>query len=229
MNIRKILLIIFVVISGLLGIIISGSLFSQDLLEYSKVEVIEIIDGDTIKVKDLENRQIFKVRYLGIDAPEPNGKDYETCFSNEAMERNKELVSGKTLLLEYDLDRYDRFGRTLAYVYTEDGTFVNLELIENGFARFFLDSFNTLHQEEFLRAAMDSQENYLGLWGICGEDRFQNKCLIKGNVGTNDYYSKFYHLPGDSYYENTVVNLENGDKWFCTIEEAEANGFENPY
>ena len=236
MSIKKILLVIVIAVFGLIGILMGENLIfdnfdSGELGTGEIVEAIEVIDGDTIKVKNLESGEIFKVRYLGIDTPELTGPSYETCFADEAAERNRELVLDKKLFLEFDMDKYDRFGRILAYVYAEDGTFVNLELIKEGFARFYLDDFNNSYQDEFLEAAMNAQENYLGLWGVCGEFQFGGNCIIKGNISTNNeddfgnYYSKFYHLPGDTYYERTIVNLDKEDKWLCTIEEAEANGF----
>lgn len=49
-------------------------------------------------------------------------------------------------------------------------------------------------------------------------------CAIKGNVayGTGE---KIYHLPGDKYYGVTTINPTYGERWFCTIFEAENNGF----
>ena len=102
----------------------------KELAATVTVQVLDVIDGDTIKVKNLESGEIFNVRYMGIDAPEFNGPSYETCFADEAFDRNKELVLDKKLFLKFDMDRYDRFGRTLAYVYTEEELFVNLKLIE---------------------------------------------------------------------------------------------------
>lgn len=231
MRIKEILLIVLIVITGLLGILLGEEHISENG-DSREVEVLEVIDGDTIKVKDLKSGETFKVRYLGMDAPELNGPDYETCFADEATNKNQELILNKKLLLEFDRDKYDRFGRTLAYVYVlnengEKDIFVNLRLLEEGFSRFFLDEFNDLKQDELLKSAIQSQENYLGLWGACGEDEFSGKCLIKGNISDNgpERYSKFYHLPEDRYYNNTVVNLDKGDKWLCTIEEAEALGF----
>jgi micrococcal nuclease len=64
------------------------------------------------------------------------------------------LVEGKRIRLEYDQQRHDQYGRTLAYVYLENGTFVNAEIIRQGggFAnrRFpfkYLEEFRTLERE----------------------------------------------------------------------------------
>ena len=118
-----------------------GELYSPATQE---VEVEQVIDGDTIRVENISTKQTFVVRYLGIDAPELDGPAYETCFAQQAKNKNEELVLDQKLLLEFDIDKYDQFGRTLAYVYTADQSgekdiFVNLKLLENGYARFYLD------------------------------------------------------------------------------------------
>jgi len=222
-GIKKFLLIVLIVILGLIGVLTGKKFISN---ESRGIEVLEIIDGDTIKVKN-EDGKTFNVRYMGIDTPELDGPSYKTCFAEEALSRNQDLVLGKKILLEYDIDKYDQFGRVLAYVWTlnENGDkdiFVNLELLKQGLARFYLDKTNTLKQDELIQAEIEAQESFLGLWGSCGD--FEGKCIIKGNI--DRLGNKYYHLPGDKYYESTVVNLDKEDKWFCTIEEAEASNFE---
>jgi len=197
--------------------------------EAQEVGVEEVIDGDTIRVRDLQTDEIFRVRYLGIDTPELDGPGYESCFSSQAKEKNEDLVLDQKLILEFDIDRYDRFGRTLAYVYTSDilgekETFVNLELLEEGYARFYLDKQNTLRQTELVQAALAAQEGFSGLWGSCGEAQFNEECVIKGNI--DRLGQKYYHLPGDKYYSQTEINLLKEDQWLCTIEEAEAKNFQ---
>ena len=224
-NLLKILLGLLVIFLSLLG----SDLFQDQSYpsDTTEIEVEEVIDGDTIRVRDIESNEVFDVRYLGIDTPELQGSDYETCFHSQATEKNEDLVLDERLVLEFDIDRYDRFGRTLAYVYTLDGqgekeTFVNLELLQKGYARFYLDKQNTLWQEELIEAALSAQEDSLGLWGSCGE--FNGKCVIKGNI--DRLGQKYYHLPEDKYYSQTEINLLKEDKWLCTIEEAEAENFQ---
>ena len=222
------------ILFGLLAILLSllGLNFSQERgypPEFKEVKAEEVIDGDTIRVRGIENDEIFVVRYLGIDTPELEGPDYESCFGSQAQEKNEELVLDQRVALEFDKDKYDQFGRTLAYVYTldEEGekeTFVNLELLEEGYARFYLDKFNTLYQDELVQVALAAQEDFLGLWGECGEERFDYQCLIKGNI--DRLGQKYYHLPGDKYYSQTEINPLKEDQWLCTIEEAEAKNFQ---
>src|SRR4030066_595806 len=79
-----------------------------------------VIDGDTIVVTI--GGQEEKVRLIGVDTPEtvhPN-KPVE-YFGKEASEFTRRMVEGKQVSLEYDWQRKDKYGRTLAYVYLKDG------------------------------------------------------------------------------------------------------------
>lgn len=90
--------------------------------------VTQIIDGDTIDVEI--NGETYRVRYIGMDTPERD----EPLF-REAAEANARLVAGQTVILVKDVSETDRYGRLLRYVYLEDGTFVNGELVRRGFAQ----------------------------------------------------------------------------------------------
>jgi endonuclease YncB( thermonuclease family) len=48
-------------------------------------------------------------------------------------------------------------------------------------------------------------------------------CSIKGNISSSG--EKIYHLPGQRYYEQTVIDPNKGERWFCTEQEATANGW----
>jgi hypothetical protein len=48
-------------------------------------------------------------------------------------------------------------------------------------------------------------------------------CDIKGNISKEG--ERIYHLPGDQFYEKTVISPEKGERWFCTAREAEKNGW----
>jgi len=91
--------------------------------------VARVIDGDTF---ELENGEV--VRLIGIDTPEtvhPN-KAVE-YFGKEASGFARNLLEGETITLEYDQDRRDKYGRTLAYAFLDD-LFVNAELVKQGYA-----------------------------------------------------------------------------------------------
>ena len=48
-------------------------------------------------------------------------------------------------------------------------------------------------------------------------------CAIKGNV--NSRGEKIYHVPGGQFYDRTDIKPKEGDRWFCTEEEARNAGF----
>jgi len=91
----------------------------------SIVQVVRVIDGDTIQVCCVFGDRV-KVRYIGVDTPETHHpmRGIEP-YGMEASEANRKLVDGRTVRLEFDVQQYDKYGRTLAYIYLEDGTFVN--------------------------------------------------------------------------------------------------------
>ena len=123
--------------------------------------VSRVVDGDTIVLKN-----DIKVRYIGIDTPETkHPKKPVQYFGKEAFEANKRLVEGKRVNLEYDVQQTDKYGRTLAYVYLEDGTFVNAWLVENGYARVSTYPPNVKYQELFHQLEQRAREGKKGLWG----------------------------------------------------------------
>jgi len=123
-----------------------------------------VIDGDTIRVWDVFGDRVT-VRYIGINTPETKHptKGVEH-FGKEASEANRKLVEDKTVVLEFDVERRDRYGRLLAYVFLKDGTFVNAWLVEHGFAQVMTVPPNVKHQELFLKLQREARDNGRGLW-----------------------------------------------------------------
>jgi len=121
-----------------------------------------VIDGDTIVV-DIDGKQ-ERVRLIGVDTPETvhPSKPVE-YFGKEASEFTKNMVEDKRVRLEYDWQRRDKYGRLLAYVYLEDGFFLNAEIIKQGFG-FAYTRFPFKYLEEFRRYEREARENGRGLW-----------------------------------------------------------------
>jgi micrococcal nuclease len=71
--------------------------------------------------------------------------------------------------LQYDVDRIDQYGRTLAYVYLEDGTFVNAEIVKNGYAQIMTVPPNVKYADKFLKLQQEARENNRGLWNISNQ------------------------------------------------------------
>jgi len=128
------------------------------------VQVVRVIDGDTIWICCIAGKR-EGVRYIGINTPETKHptKGVEH-FGKEASEANRKLVDGKTVRLEFDVQEQDRYGRLLAYVYLEEGTFVNAWLVENGYTAVMTVPPNVKHQDLFLRLQREAREARRGLW-----------------------------------------------------------------
>ena len=128
------------------------------------VKVVSVVDGDTIQVCCIGWKR-EKVRYIGINTPETKHPTKEVeHFGEEASEANRKLVEDKTVVLEFDVERRDRYERLLAYVYLKDGTFVNAWLVEHGFAQVMTVPPNVKHQELFLKLQREARDNGRGLW-----------------------------------------------------------------
>ena len=127
--------------------------------------VTKVVDGDTFWADDGTSKGL-KIRLIGIDAPESRKtfKKEVGYFGKEAKTYLTNLLSEKSVRLEYDLNRIDQYGRTLAYVYLKDGTFVNAELVKNGFAMTLTIPPNVKFADEFAKLQEEARENNLGLW-----------------------------------------------------------------
>ncbi|MDD2752768.1 MAG: thermonuclease family protein [Candidatus Omnitrophica bacterium] len=141
--------------------------------DYSNIIVQRVVDGDTLL---LENGE--RVRLIGIDTPElhPSEKlnrdsqrtqqDAGTIqkLGQQAYEFTKKLVEGKAVSLEFDLEKYDKYNRLLAYVYLKDGTFVNADIVKQGYASLMTIAPNVKYADLFSKLYQEAQENQRGLW-----------------------------------------------------------------
>jgi micrococcal nuclease len=130
--------------------------------------VVGVVDGDTIDVN--VDGASERVRLIGIDTPETKKPDTPVeCFGPEATAFTTELLpSGTPVRLERDVEGRDAYGRLLAYVFRgTDGLFVNLAIVEGGFALPFPFEPNTAHAADFAAAARSAAEAPLGLWAHC--------------------------------------------------------------
>jgi micrococcal nuclease len=206
---------------------------SKDLIE---VELLNVIDGDTIKVK--YNGKTETIRYLLIDTPEVRHQTLgNQPLGDEASSRNQQLLEDATVALEFDVgERYDDYGRLLAYVYA-DGQSVQQVLLEEGLARLaYVFAPNTRHLDSFKEAEAIARQAELNIWQYekyvtnrgfdktkvnevkAHEPKTNEKCLIKGNINREN--KKIYHIPSGKYYEQTKP-----EKWFCTEQQALDAGF----
>lgn len=200
------------------------------------VEVTSVIDGDTIKIM-YEGKE-ETVRYLLIDTPETNHPSLgEQPLGKEATTANKRIIESGDVSIEFDVgDRFDDYGRLLAYIYV-DGESVQEQMLESGLARVaYVYPPNTRYLDEFEKVEQQARDAGIGIWefenystdrgfdtdsyGTSNADKKEDngKCDIKGNINQNG--NKIYHMPGSGSYEQT-----NPEKWFCSEQEARDAGF----
>ena len=130
--------------------------------------IVKVVDGDTI-IASIDGKE-ENVRLLGINTPETVKKNWPVeCYGPEASKLTKSLLPpGTTVRLERDIEARDAYNRLLAYVYrTEDGLFINLELMRQGDAREMSFKPNTAHSTDFHDAATVAQAAGRGLWSHC--------------------------------------------------------------
>ena len=111
------------------------------LVDFETGFVERVIDGDTIVIKNSTH-----VRLLGINTPERGEAYYQ-----EAKEFLERIVLNKTVELRFGKEKYDRYNRTLAYLFYK-GANVNLELVDEGFANFYFPSGKDVYYEKFVKA-----------------------------------------------------------------------------
>lgn len=130
--------------------------------DFISARILRVIDGDSVVV-EIEGKN-YEVRYIGIDAPEISDLDKPAEFmAEEALEKNKELVSGKIVKLEKDVSETDKYDRLLRYVYMED-VMINAELVRLGYAYAKPYPPDVKYDDLLLKCQREAKENKLGLW-----------------------------------------------------------------
>lgn len=127
------------------------------------VFVTKAVDGDTIELADGT-----RVRLIGVNTPETvDPRRPVQCFGKEASAFTHGLVDGQAVRLEKDISDTDKYGRSLRYVYLADGTFLNLELVRQGYAQVNTYPPDVAHAQEFKAAQAEARAAGRGLWSSC--------------------------------------------------------------
>ncbi len=168
---KKLVWLAIIFLGIFLSIAASGGNREADVKELQKCRFVRVVDGDTIKVKDEDGREV-SVRMIGIDAPEsrPNkrlefhmrqqGKDREVILElgEKSKGHLKELIGNNEFVyLEYDVQKYDKYDRVLAYVYIPNKnnrfTMLNEQMLKDGFAYLLTIPPNVKHVRNFRKTA----------------------------------------------------------------------------
>ena len=206
------------------GVVGESLLANEDIRKSPTYQVLRVTDGDTIHIN--YNGKNKKVRLIGLDTPETKDpRKPIQCFGREATAKMTELAENKNIRLEFDKTQgeRDKYGRLLAFVYSEDSKNLAYEMIRQGYGNEYTYNSNPYkYQNEFKEAARKAREENKGLWAenTCAGNtakpagtpttqpqatpaptptpasqpqQSQSACVIKGNEGRN---GKIYHMPG---------------------------------
>ncbi len=145
-----------------------------DKSQYADIRVDYVYDGDTIRLADGE-----KVRFLGIDTPESSqnkklfrdaarsGQDIKDILAmgHAAAEYTRVLLKDRRVRLEFDIEKRDKYGRLLAYIYrVDDGLFINEDIIKNGYAYPMTIPPNIRFSDRFKQLFREARNEKRGLW-----------------------------------------------------------------
>ena len=192
-----------------------------------------VVDGDTIEIRG------ERIRLHGIDAPESgqrcqggNGQQWR-CGQQAALFLSDTLGRSTVTCEVTDVDQYDRAVAVCSTVKVPD---VNALMVLEGWAlayRKYSMDYVDLEQQ----AATDKRGMWTGAFTKPWEWRRGKRldpqqttrpgCLIKGNI--NSKGDRIYHVPGANNYDDTRINANKGERWFCSKAEAEAAGWRAPY
>ncbi|MBW1894453.1 MAG: thermonuclease family protein [Deltaproteobacteria bacterium] len=168
------------------------SSFSQGKLYHVKW----VDDGDTIVLSDGR-----RIRYIGINAPETdhfkNGNKTQRGerFGQHAKKYNEKLVHLKKVRLEFDHEKYDRYGRLLAYVFLKDNSFINEKIVQAGLAYCLSIKPNLHYSSRLLKAQRGAIAQRKNIW-----KKLENK---KGAFVGNQKSMRF-HLPSCQFGKKTA-------------------------
>ena len=155
-----------VALSLLLSVFVVGSVNDPPAGADEPTTVVRIVDGDTIEV--FLPHGLDKVRLIGVDTPELNRNKRKPVeyFAKEATAFTTRMVRGKPVRLagEAGQPNRDRYNRLLRYVFLEDGSCLNAEIVRQGYGHAYV-KFPFARMEEFRGYEREAREAGRGLWG----------------------------------------------------------------
>lgn len=197
-----------------------------------------IVDGDTIVIAST------RVRFNGIDAPESaqlcqnaKGKNYR-CGQSAAKALDDWLAKSRPVSCSFV--EWDDYGRFVGDCYRSDGAAVAVWLVSAGHAmdwpRHSGGAYASYQEEARLAKRGIWQGEFQPAWEwraaqqAAAKDETTNpvrllsaSCNIKGNISNKGV--RIYHLPGQRFYDETVISSAKGERMFCSEDEARAAGW----
>lgn len=206
-----------------------------------KGTVVDVEDGDTIKVRDNNDNKIKEIRLDLIDAPEINHKKYigqlEQAGGREATTALQNMINLKEVIVKYrEKDGYDRY---LGRIYV-GSTDINREMVRNGWAWHNSKYDNSSEYDEFANLQKEAKKNKIGIFNpqlyknfnptIYNELQSIKVAIHKGELSPTDpeYYLKIQELENhfnnsreifDDKFEEILNKFLNNEQFSPSIEE----------
>jgi micrococcal nuclease len=170
------------------------------------------VDGDTLRIGVGGAEET--VRLIGVDTPETvDPRRPVERFGKEASEFTRRLAEGKRVELREEIGgrNRDRYGRLLRYVYLEDGTLVNAEIIRRGYGHAYV-RFPFSKMDEFLALQRQAREQGRGLWAgeedaAAARDARQPAAAREPRVYVTREGSQ-YHRAGCRHLSRSMIPME---------------------
>ena len=181
-------------VASLVGTVLVAAL-QASIAREEVAAVVRTVDGDTIVVSI--GGKAAKVRLIGVDMPESvDPRRPVEPFGPEGAAYTRRLLEGKRVILRDEIGGQDRdmYGRLLRYVYLEDGTLVNVELIRQGYGRVF-NKYPFSLREEFRAQERQARERGLGIWSSGAAARTTQKIGPAGGLYVGSVRGDKYHRP----------------------------------
>lgn len=191
-------------------IILSGCIQQQG----KQVYIENVIDGDTVKTAAGDS-----IRLLGVDTPEidwENGK--HEFYAQKAKDFTVKNLKGKNVDLEYDTEKKDDYGRTLAYIF-QNGENFNQKLLEKGYASLMIVQPNDKYESEFKKAVKEARESRKGVWSQILEAEknlpiisfaeaelyLNQEVIVKGKIVNTAAVGSVNYLNFSNNYQDTLT------------------------
>lgn len=199
----------------------SGLVYGEELFDGPKQGICtKVFDGDSIRLRiedsrsgveksKIQNQQSeITVRLIGVDTPEMSHplKPVQ-YFAKEASDFTTKTVLNKKVRLEFDLQKEDKYGRLLAYVFLPDGRMLNAEIIKQGFG-FAYTRFPFRYLDEFRKYERDARAKGLGLWK--GGGKVELKWLMTEKRIPFNVYEMANNLWAVQYQRFVKTRLNDG-------------------
>lgn len=168
-----------------------------------KHQVKRVYDGDTII---LENGD--RIRLLGINTPELESYHRQGEEGGQlAKQWLKDKLHGGSVLLEYDVKKKDKYGRSLAHLFLDNGEHLNKQLLQQGLATLSIIPPNLRHADELQQAEIIAQEKRQGIWAM---DSYQPISIAQLSKDRSSGWQRFLasasRIKSTRKYRRLIIN-----------------------